>query len=86
MEFRDESTYKILNAYRDKRHDKVITGLGVTGLVALVVGVLIDSTPVSVGGSSLCGISIIDEGIEYTKAYMEARLDHLANNRFTKIS
>ena len=81
----DKITYRILDSYRNKELDNVNTGIGVTGLIALVAGVVFDSTPLSIGGASLVGIATAEGGIAYMKAYFEARLDYLQNNRFTKV-
>ena len=81
----DKITYRILDSYRDKELDNVNTGIGVTGLIALVAGVVFDSIPLSIGGASLVGITTAEGEITYIKAYFEARLDYLQNNRFTKI-
>ena len=77
--------YKILDAYKSKTTSKVTAALGVGGLAALVAGALIDSTPVSISGATGFGSAIVGEGINYMKAYFEARLDYLKNDRFTRI-
>jgi len=85
MGSKNNPTYKILDAYRETKYDDLIRSVYVVGLVGLVIGISFDSTPVSIGGASLIGLSTVSGGIDYAKAYMEAKLDYLANNKFTKI-
>ena len=85
METENNPTYKILNAYRKKDGDKLAVGIGGTGLVALIAGAVIDSTPLSIGGATCVGLATAGEGLEYMRAYFEARLDYLKNNKFTRL-
>ena len=80
-----ELTYKILDAYREKKYDRVNGVFGLIGLAALLGGVIFDSTPLSIGGGSCVVSTTVGEGLEYMKAYFEARLDYLQNNKFTRI-
>ena len=77
--------YKILEAYRDKGGDKIKILEGIFGSVLLGLGVLFKETPLTIAGTTIIGIPIIHQVFEYGKAYMEARLDYLKNNKFTKL-
>lgn len=75
--------HKILDAYNEDSSLNGLIQLG--GLVALVIGGVYDSSAMSIaGGSGLVG-GLMAEGIDYTKAYLEATLDYKANNKFTKV-
>jgi len=77
--------YKILDTYRDKTADTLVGLVELGGLVALVAGVITDSSAMSIAGGAGLGSGVLAEGVSYAKAYLEATLDYKANNKFTKL-
>ncbi len=75
----------MLEAYRNAKHDEFYYKMTLIGLVGIVSGAIFDRTALAVGGGALCGLAVVEDCLEYAKAYMEARLDYLANNKFTKL-
>ena len=76
---------EILDAYRNKGFDIAATIFGTAGLVQLISAACIDNTSLSISGASFVGLAIVGEGLQYMKAYYEARLDYLRNNKFTRL-
>lgn len=77
--------YKILDAYRDKEYDNWSLLAAISGAVILGIGISLKETPCTIGGATILSIPIIGHMFQYGKAYMEARLDYLAHEKFTKL-
>lgn len=77
--------YKILEAYRNKENDNWNILSGIAGAVILGVGIFLEKTPGTIGGATVISLPVINHIFSYSQAYMEARLDYLANERFTKL-
>jgi len=77
--------YKILNAYKDKDSDTYDILIGISGAIILGIGIFLKETPCAIGGAFLTSIPIVNNIFDYSKAYMEARLDYIKNGKFTKL-
>lgn len=75
----------VLDAYRAKNLDNVMTLTEILGTGTLVMGMIVDNTATVAAGAAIMFSSAAEIAGTYAKAYMEARLDYLANGRFTKL-
>lgn len=78
-----EDLHKILEAYhKDSWSPSILYGIG---LLTAFGGFISGNASTTLYGAILTSAGLVNEGLEYYKAYCSARLDFMQNKKFTAL-